>query len=60
MILAITVLILSIEVGFIAWRLTRISTCLACGSLVTSRDQDAHDEWHERLRRAVDEGETLD
>lgn len=38
---------------------TLILRCLKCSALVDAEYQTDHDEWHEKLRRAVDEAETL-
>ena len=33
--------------------------CKSCGAIIAEQDLHKHTDWHERLRRAVDETETI-
>jgi hypothetical protein len=37
-----------------------VMICKRCWCRVSVGDDEKHDEWHEQLRRAMDEGEILD
>lgn len=34
-------------------------SCLTCGAAVKRQDRETHDEWHERLRRCLNDGRSL-
>jgi hypothetical protein len=36
-----------------------VSTCATCGAWVSAEHKQRHLDWHEKLRRAVDETDSL-